>query len=77
VLAVCGLGLLANEGRLIHDPTPADAGADARALPYFQTRPAAYADVRSILNGSLPIRKLSFETSFLFNRPLPQGSAKP
>ncbi|MEX3999177.1 hypothetical protein AB4Y38_09800 [Paraburkholderia sp. EG285A] len=72
VAVLCAIGLVANSERLIHKPTTnVDGGTPA--LRYFQTRPAAYDDVRARLDGALPLRPLGFETGFLLNVGSPLG----
>lgn len=74
VAVICALGLLSNSERLLYAPaTNVDGGTPA--LRYFQTRPAAYSDVRAMLEGALPLRPLSFESSFLLNAGSPRGHA--
>ncbi|WP_321884377.1 hypothetical protein [Paraburkholderia bannensis] len=66
VCVLCATGLLANGARLLYDASE-ETVAGTPPLRLFQTRPAAYADVLAMLDDTLPLRALSFETSFLIN----------
>ncbi|WP_322091617.1 hypothetical protein [Paraburkholderia bannensis] len=67
VLAACALGLALNGARLVPDASMANVSSSGTP-PFFQSRPGAYFDVRPILSGVSPLRKVAFETGYLFNR---------
>lgn len=67
VLVASALGLAANGARLLPDPSAADMWSSSTP-PFFLSRPGAYHDVQSILNGAASVRKVAFETGYLFNR---------